>query len=70
MEELPEQNPLASHARGEAAWREAQDRVAQRNAQARKAGKQRREALERNRVEHRRALEDAEMAGLLAAQGD
>jgi hypothetical protein len=49
--------------RGEAAWLAARDRVAERNAEARKAGKQRREAYERQRegvredAERRRAVE-------------
>ena len=40
--------------RGEAAWKEARDRIAQRNAQARKAGKQRQEAHDRHVKEGRR----------------
>lgn len=49
--------------RGEAAWLAARDQVAKRNAEARKAGKQRREAYERDRegvrqdAERRRAVE-------------
>jgi hypothetical protein len=40
--------------RGEAAWKEARERIAQRNAQARKAGKQRLEAHHRQVEEGRR----------------
>ena len=36
--------------RGEAAWKETREGVAARNAEARKAGKQRREAYERERA--------------------
>jgi hypothetical protein len=54
----------ATGKRGEAAWKEARDRVDQRNAQARKAGKQRREAYERQRDEARRAAELRQMAQL------
>lgn len=43
--------------RGEAAWREARERVAKRNAEARKAGKQRREAHNRQIEENRQAAE-------------
>ena len=42
---------------GEAAWKEARTRVAERNDQARKAGRERREAYERARQEARRAAE-------------
>jgi hypothetical protein len=43
--------------RGEAAWKEARDRVAERNARAKKAGKQEREAYERGQNDARRAAE-------------
>jgi hypothetical protein len=52
--------------RGEAKWKEAKERVAERNSQARKAGKQRREAYERQRAEVRRVAERRQMAELLA----
>jgi len=51
--------------RGEAAWKEAKDRIAERNAQARKAGKQRREAHERQQAEARHLAEQRRMAELL-----
>jgi hypothetical protein len=44
-----------SSTRGEQAWKEATDRVASRNAEARKAGKLQREAYERERANVRRA---------------
>jgi hypothetical protein len=43
--------------RGEAAWAAAREEVAKRNAQARKAGKKRREAYELERMNARRAAE-------------
>jgi hypothetical protein len=43
-----------SSTRGERAWQEATDRVASRNADARKAGRLEREAYEREREEARR----------------
>jgi hypothetical protein len=52
--------------RGEAAWKEAKERVAERNQQARKAGKQRREAYERGQDDARRAAEGRRNARLLA----
>jgi hypothetical protein len=51
--------------RGEAAWKAAKERVAERNAQARKAGKQRREVYERQRAEARRQAERREIAAVL-----
>ena len=42
---------------GEAAWKEARSRVAERNDAARKAGRERREVYERARQEARRAAE-------------
>jgi hypothetical protein len=51
--------------RGEAAWKEARERVSQRNEQARKTGKQRREAYERQQNQARRAAEARQMARLV-----
>jgi hypothetical protein len=59
-----EDEPTGS-ARGETAWREARERVADRNAKARKAGREQREAYDRQRVEARRARELRQMADLL-----
>lgn len=61
--ENPEERP--SGKRGEAAWREARERVDERNARARKAGKERREAYERQRDEARRAAERRQMAAAM-----
>jgi hypothetical protein len=44
-----------SSTRGEQAWKEAMERVASRNAEARKAGKRERETYERNRENARQA---------------
>jgi hypothetical protein len=44
-----------SSTRGEAAWKDTLDRVASRNAEARKLGKRQREADERRREATRRA---------------
>jgi hypothetical protein len=52
--------------RGEPAWKEATERIAKRNEQARKAGKQHREAYERQRAEKRQNAERREMAEALA----
>jgi hypothetical protein len=54
-----------SSSRGEAAWKEARDEVASRNAEARKAGKQRRETYERTREDARRAASAKQRAELL-----
>jgi hypothetical protein len=51
--------------RGEAAWKEAKERIAERNEKARKEGKQRREAYERQQAEARRTVERRQMAELL-----
>ena len=54
-----------SSSRGETAWNEARDRVASRNADARKQGKQERETYERGRKESRRVAEAKQHAKLL-----
>jgi hypothetical protein len=46
-----------SSTRGGAAWKEEMERVASRNAEARKQGKQQRETYERDREDARRAAE-------------
>lgn len=53
-----------SSASGEKGWKETRDRIAARNADARKAGKQRREAYERQRADLRRAAVSRGDAGL------
>ena len=51
--------------RGEAAWKEAKERVAERNAQARKAGKQQRQNYERQKAAERQKAERRQMAQAL-----
>lgn len=51
-----------SGSRGEAAWREARDRVAERNEEARKAGRKKRAEKDRERMVERRAAENRDMA--------
>lgn len=58
-----EEQPVSK--RGEDAWRADRDRIAQRNDQARKAGKQRRAAYELQRDEARRAADLRRTADLL-----
>jgi hypothetical protein len=53
--------------RGEAAWKQQQQRIADRNAQARKAGRETREAFEKDREDHRRQNERVEMEKFLKA---
>jgi hypothetical protein len=54
-----------SSTRGEQAWKEARERVASRNAEARKAGKREREAYERDRENARQAAAAKRHAELL-----
>jgi hypothetical protein len=54
-----------SSSRGERAWKEATDKVAASNADARKAGRREREAYEREREEARRAAQAKQHAKLL-----
>jgi hypothetical protein len=61
---MSDQEEQSTDKRGEAAWKEARERVDQRNAQARKVGKQQREAYERQRDEARRVAELRRMAEL------
>ena len=66
MSEQQDDKPEAtSSARGEAAWKENKDRVADRNAKARKAGRERRESYERQKADERRSTEARQMAQLL-----
>jgi hypothetical protein len=53
MAEQGDGSTWKSSTRGEQAWLEAKERVASRNAEARKAGKREREAYERNREKAR-----------------
>ena len=54
-----------SSTRGELAWKETRERVASRNSEARKAGKQEREAYERGRETARNAAAAKSDAKLL-----
>jgi hypothetical protein len=54
-----------SSSRGERAWKEATDKVAASNADARKAGRRERETYEREREEARRAAQAKQHAKLL-----
>jgi hypothetical protein len=51
--------------RGEAAWKQAQERIAERNERARKAGRQDREANEHRFIEARRAADRRDMAAAI-----
>ncbi len=46
-----------SSARGESAWKQAREAVAERNQRAQKAGREERDAYDRKRSEARRAAE-------------
>jgi hypothetical protein len=65
MTEDQEPAGWTSASRGEAAWKEAKDHIASRNAEARKEGKRRRESYERNREDVRRAAAAKQRAHLL-----
>ena len=54
-----------SSSRGESAWKETRERVASRNADARKQGKQQRETYERSREDARRAAAAKQHAQLM-----
>jgi hypothetical protein len=64
-DELERQAEQPISTRGEAAWKEVKDRIAERNEKTRKAGKLRRQAHERRRQEARQAAELRRMAELL-----
>jgi hypothetical protein len=55
MAEQDDQSGWKSSTRGEQGWKDAMERVASRNAEARRAGKAKREAYERSREDMRRA---------------
>ena len=50
--------------RGEAAWKEAKQQIAERNERARRAGRAQREAHERDKAQARYAAERRQMADL------
>jgi hypothetical protein len=55
MAETEDTSGWKSSTRGDQAWKEERERVASRNAEARKSGKQERETYERNRESARQA---------------
>jgi hypothetical protein len=65
MTQQDDSSTWKSSTRGESAWKEARERVASRNAEARKAGKVEREAYERERESARRAANAKSDAELL-----
>jgi hypothetical protein len=65
VSEQPDEQGVRSSARGESAWKEDLERVAERNRAARKEGKRIREADERNRDSARFAAERDRMSRLL-----
>ena len=54
--------------RGEAAWKEERERIAERNSKTRKAGREEREAYELQQGTSRREAEAGRMAKLLGKQ--
>ena len=62
---MNDQEEQPSGTRGEAAWKEAKERIAERNEKARKAGKQERAAYESGRAKARHAAELRRMGHLL-----
>ena len=69
MSTEPDQPKKAPAKRGEAAWKEEKERIAERNAQVRKAGREQREEYERGQSEARHAREVRQMTDLLGKQG-
>jgi hypothetical protein len=69
MAEQHDSGDWESSSRGEAAWKETMDRVALRNSEARKVGKQQRDTYERERDEARRAAAARRHAEFLNRSG-
>jgi hypothetical protein len=67
MSDLPDSDSSSS-ARGEAAWKEATEEVAARNRRAQQAGREQREAYDRERSDARRAAEARSYAQLLESR--
>jgi hypothetical protein len=65
MAEQDDGSNWKSSTRGESAWKEARERVASRNADARRSGKLEREAYERDRESARQAAAARRHAELL-----
>jgi hypothetical protein len=68
MTDQSDQKPVSS-ARGEAAWRQATEEVAERNRLAQKLGREQRETYERERSDARRAAEARAQARLSGGTG-
>jgi hypothetical protein len=68
MSDSPDNQEQTPSLRGDAAWRDAKDRVAERNAAATKAGKAEREEFERAKEAQRQGAESREMARFLASR--
>jgi hypothetical protein len=66
VSDQPNEQGVGSSARGEKAWQEALERVAERNRAVRKEGKRLREADERERDGARHAAERLRMSELVA----
>jgi hypothetical protein len=66
--EEPENSEHAPAKRGEAAWRANLERIAERNARAKREGKARREAYEKEKDEQRRLRELRQWAHMPARQ--
>ena len=60
-DQVDDGQPVVSK-RGEAAWKEAKDRIAERNDQARKMGRQRREEKDRVRIAELREAQRRDLA--------
>ena len=69
-EEQQSNEPARGSARGEAAWKEARERVAERNAKTRKAGREQRESYERDKAMARQATERRQLAELITERSD
>ena len=54
--------------RGDAAWREAKERISERNIAAKKEGKQRRQAYEKAREDSRRTADLRRRASMLGTK--
>ena len=65
---MKEQPDAPAPKRGEAAWKEERERIAERNSKTRKAGKEEREAHELQQGTSRREAEGRRMAQLLGKQ--
>ncbi|MEA2398135.1 MAG: hypothetical protein QOK25_1691 [Thermoleophilaceae bacterium] len=62
--------PAQPAKRGEAAWKAEKDRIAARNQEVRKAGKQERQAYEKRMAERRRSADLQDMVDVREKFGD